>query len=217
VSGEGELDDVRTVRFDRPLVDLPSWADPRLARQLADAARTARERGLAEGYAAGWAQGRRAAAETARAEATARAEREKATRRQVAARAQTLLAALAQTARTLTEQVTPAWDELVEVLLSGSLQIAAACLARELAATDTEALEAARAALRLLPSTEAVALHLHPDDAALLGEEAALPDGVTIVPDVGVAAGTVTARTPLQSLPVDLSAGLRAAEEVLRP
>jgi flagellar assembly protein FliH len=211
-----EADGARAVRFDRPLLDLASWGDPRLARHIAEATRAGREQGIAAGYAAGWAQGRRAAAESQRVEAAERAEREEATRRQLAARAQSLLAGLAQTARTLTEQVAPAWDDIVEVLLDGALRIAASSLGRELAAVDAEALEAARTALRMLPAADAVVLHLHPDDAAVLGADVeGLPAGLSIVPDAGVPAGTVVARTPLQTLPVDLKAGLIAAGEVL--
>jgi flagellar assembly protein FliH len=211
-------DGARAVRFDRPLLDLASWGDPRLARHIAEATRAGREQGIAEGYATGWAQGRRAAAEAERTEVAERAAREEATRRQLAARAQTLLAGLAQAARTLTEQVAPAWDEIVEVLLDGALRIAAASLGRELTAVDAEALEAARTALRLLPSADAVVLHLNPDDAALLGADVeGLPAGLSVVPDAGIPAGTVIARTAMQTLPVDLRAGLLAAEEVLRP
>lgn len=209
-------DDVRAVRFDRPLVDLPSWADPRLARQLAEATRAARAQGLAQGYAAGWAQGRQAAAEAERTDAATRAEHEEAAHRRLTARAQSLLASLAQAGRTLTEQVAPAWDELVDVLLDGSLRIAAAGLDRELAAVDAEVLEAARTALRLLPTADVLTLHVHPDDVALLGAGEDLPAGLSIVADVTVAKGTVVARSPLQSLPVDLRAALRHAEEVLR-
>jgi flagellar assembly protein FliH len=218
VTSGSETDGARVVRFDRPLVDQPAWADPRMGRQLAEASRAAREQGLAAGYATGWAQGRRDAAAAERADAAARAEREEAARRQQAARAQTLLASLAQAGRTLSEHAAPAWDELVEVLIDGAMGILAAGLGRELSAVDAETLEAARAALRLLPGDDAVTLHVNPGDVPLLGngEVDGLPDGLTVVADAGVAAGTVVARTPLQSLPVDLRAALRTAEEVLR-
>jgi flagellar assembly protein FliH len=208
--------EARSVRFDRPLVDQPAWADPRMARQLAEVSRAAREQGLAEGYAAGWAQGRRAAAEAERREAAERAEREEAAHRQLAARAQPLLAALARTAQAFTEQVTPAWDEIVDVLLEGALRVAAAALGRELEAVDAVVLEAARTALRLLPAAEVVTLHVNPADVTLLGEGENLPDGLRLVADATVPAGTVVARSLLQSLPVDLRHALAGAEEVLR-
>jgi flagellar assembly protein FliH len=227
-SGE-EAESAQPVRFDRPLIEQPGWADPRISRQIAEAARAARQQGLAEGYAAGWAQGRRAAAEREAAEAAERADREEAHRRALDARTQALLAALAQAARTLADQVVPAWDGLVDTLLEGALAIVAAGLGRELAALDAEALEAARTALRLLPPTgEPVTLHVHPGDLELFeaaGARAAaagvpgggVVEGVRVVPDDDIPAGTVVARTALQSLPVDLRAALRSAEQVLRP
>jgi flagellar assembly protein FliH len=217
VSRADALDDLREIRFDRPLVDQPAWADPRMGRQLAEATRIAHERGMAAGYAAGWAQGRRAAAEAAKVEAAERAEREEANRRALAARAQTLFAALAQTSRTFTEQITLPWEELIDVLLDGAMRVVASGLGRELAAVDAEVLEAARAALRLLPGPDdSVTLHVNPADVELLDAGDGIPDAVTIVPDAGVAAGTVVARNPLQSLPMDLRAALRAVEEVLQ-
>jgi flagellar assembly protein FliH len=219
-------DAARSVRFDRPLVENPGWADPELSRQVAQAARQARGQALAEGYAAGWTQGRRAAAEREQQEVAERNEREEATRRQLVGRAQTLLAALAQTARTLAEQAVPAWDELTAVLVDGALAIAGAGLGRELAAVDAEALEAVRTALRLLPDAEVLVVRMHPDDADLIGDAGAgpgptvagatPPTGPRVQRDPTVARGTVIARTALQSLPLDLRAGLRAAEEVLR-
>jgi flagellar assembly protein FliH len=213
-----EADAARAVSFDRPLVELPGWGDPRLARQVAKATRAGREQGRAEGYAIGWAEGRRAAAERERQEAAQRTAREEATRRHLTGQAQTVLAALATAARTLAEQVTPAWDELVENLLDGALALAAAALDRELAGVDAEVREALRTALRLLPSADVVTVHANPGDLAVLRGPAGtgLPDGVQLVADPTVAAGTVLARTPLHSLPVDLRAALRTAQEVLR-
>ena len=83
--------------------------------------------------------------------------------------------------------------------------------------------EAARAALRQLPPAARadVTLHVNPADVELFptgdddGAIAPIP-GMDVVPDGRVPAGSVVARTPLQSLPVDLQAALRAAEEVLR-
>jgi flagellar assembly protein FliH len=219
-----QADAARAVRFDRPLVELAGWGDPRVARQVAEATRTGRQQGMAEGYAEGWAQGRRAAGARAQQEQAERTEREEATRRQLTSRSQSLLAGLAQSARTLTEQAVPAWDELADVLVDGALGIAAAAFGRELSAIDDETLEAVRAALRVLPSAEAITLHVHPSDVGLLGPDGAgaattaepLPAGLRVVADPAVATGTVVARTSLHTLPVDLKACLRAAEEVLR-
>jgi flagellar assembly protein FliH len=222
VTSGRDADTARPVSFDRPLVDMPGWADPRLARHVAEISAAAHERGHAEGYAAGWAEGRRAAAEREMAEVEARARREETNRRQLLARLQPLMASLVHVAQTLADEVTPAWDELVDTVLDGALRLAAASLSRELQAVDTEVVEAVRTALRLLPSTEDVTLHAHPSDIPLLssgitpGDSEAPEEGLRIVPDATVEQGTVVARTAMHSLPLDLKAGLRAAEEVLR-
>jgi flagellar assembly protein FliH len=215
VTSGQEADAAAAVSFDRPLVELPGWGDPRVARQVAEAARAARQQGLAQGYAAGWAQGRRAAAAQAEAEAVERQTREDVARRQVAGQAQAVLASLAQAARTVVEQSAPAWDELVEALLDGALSLAAASLDRELESVDATVLEALRTALRLLPVAEVITVSANPADLALLSA-AKLPDGVRLVADPGLPVGSVVTRTPVHTLPVDLRVALRAAEEVLR-
>jgi flagellar assembly protein FliH len=224
VTSGAQADAARAVRFDRPLVETAGWGDPRVARQMADATRAGRQLGLAEGYAEGWAQGRKAANARALQEQAQRADREEATRRQLTSRSQSLLASLAQSARTLAEQAVPAWDELADALVEGALAIAAAAFGRELASIDDATLESVRVALRVLPSAESIALHVYPGDVQLLGRDGAgaataaepLPAGLRVVADPAVAAGTVVARTCLHTLPVDLKACLRAAEEVLR-
>jgi flagellar assembly protein FliH len=217
-----QVDGAAAVRFDRPLVEQPGWADQRVARQIAEVSRAAREQGLAEGYAAGWAQGRRAATEREEAERAGRAERETADRLALTARTQAMLEELARSARALAEQVAPAWGELVDVLVDGAMGVAAAAFGRELAAVDARALEAARTALRLLPAAESVVLHVNPADLELFGPEPGLTGatrvaGVRVTADGAVSPGTAVARTPLQSLPVDLPAAFAAAQEVLRP
>lgn len=238
---EGAGAQIRPARLDnqlrRTVID-PTYSDAVLEEIVAQSAREARDAARAEGYAAGWAQGRRAATEREAAELAERAAREETARRALTARTQAMLATLATSARTLADQVVPTWDGLMDTLLDGAVAVVAAAFGRELAALDGEALEAARLALRLLPPAEALTLHVNPADLELFGEDTAeggrgdaaeggLADGAAerdpafeglrIVPDTTVPAGTATARTALQSLPVDLQAALRAAEEVLRP
>jgi len=213
-----EADAATPVRFDRPLIEQPGWADKRVARHIAQIAKTAREHGVAQGYADGYVKGRRDAMIQARKESAERAAREETQRKALATRAQGMLAALAQASRTLTDQVTPAWESVVDVLVEGAVDVVAAVFGREVAALDAPVLESVRAALRLLPPAEGLAVHVNPEDVALFGADgdAGLPDGVRLEADAGVAPGTAVARTPLQALPIDLQAALRAAVEVLR-
>jgi flagellar biosynthesis/type III secretory pathway protein FliH len=225
VATDADAEAARPVRFDRPLVEVPGWADPRVTRQIGEAIRDARLQGKAQGYADGLARAMREARQRERAEAAERATREEATRRALTQRTQEMLASVAQAGRALTAEVLPAWDALVDTLLDGALGLAAAALGRELSAVDAAALEAARAALRQMPATRAeVRLHVNPADLDLFAGATA-PDGdaeenplagLQVEPDPRVPAGTAVARTALQSLPVDVQAALRAAEEVLR-
>jgi flagellar biosynthesis/type III secretory pathway protein FliH len=224
VASDADAEAARPVRFDRPLVEVPGWADPRVTRQIGEAIRDARAQGKAQGYADGLARAMREARQRERAEAAERAAREEATRRALTQRTQEMLASVAQTGRALTAEVLPAWGALVDALLEGALGIAAAALGRELSTVDAEALEAARAALRQMPATRAeVRLHVNPADLDLFAGITAADDdaenplaGLHVEPDPRVPAGTAVARSPLQSLPVDVQAALRAAEEVLR-
>jgi flagellar biosynthesis/type III secretory pathway protein FliH len=213
----------RPVRFDRPLVELPGWADPQVSRAIADAIRDARVQGRKQGYADGWAHALREARARERTERAERTAREEATRKALTQRTQDVLAGVAVAARAMSAEVVPAWEALVDTLLDGALAIAAAGLGRELSTVDAEVLEAARAALRQLPTSARadVTLHVNPADVELFPADAdeegnAAINGLEVVPDGRVPAGSVVARTPLQSLPVDLQAALRAAEEVLR-
>ncbi|HET9657792.1 MAG TPA: hypothetical protein VFP72_20740, partial [Kineosporiaceae bacterium] len=72
----GDEPRVRAIRFDQPLQEGAAarlgWADPEIEHRLERAAQQAREQAQSLGYAAGWAQGRQAAAERERLEAAER-------------------------------------------------------------------------------------------------------------------------------------------------
>lgn len=208
----------RPARLDRPIgrrLLAPGYADPALESMVAAAAGKAQEAARAHGYAAGWAQGRQAAAEQAAAEQQARTARLEQDRREVATRGQALLAALAEAVRREQHAAAPQWHDVADALADGAMALAAAALGRELATVDEPLLEAVRVAVRTLGDPDTVAVHLHPADAATL-TLADLPAGVRLVPDPEVPQGAVHAQTPVQRLLVNLPAALAAAEEVLR-
>lgn len=137
------------------------------ARPGADAAQDeARAAARAEGYAVGWAEGRRAAAEAARVEAEAA---DAATAAEQAKTAEALagaLRALAAAADGLEQRaVTPA-VELSEVVVGAAFELATALIGRELASATDPGLDAVRRALVLLPAGRPVTARLHPDDAS---------------------------------------------------
>jgi flagellar assembly protein FliH len=210
---------VRPVRFDRPLhgagVRAARWGDAGLDAALAEAAEAARAEGLAQGYAAGWAAGRQAAAEREAEEAVERARLAEADQRALATRAESLLAVLADAATAAARATEPTWAELADVLADGALALARAALARELASVDADLKRRVRAALRLMDGDGRAVVLLAPDDAdALAG--ARLPEGIELVADASVAPGTVAVRSDARRLLLDVPAAIAAAEEVLR-
>lgn len=207
---------VRPARLDRPLrqgaLD-PGYSDPHLEQAIREAADQAREAAQAQGYAAGWTQGRQvAAAEAAVQAAAAAAELERERQRAIADMRQ-LLDGLCDAARTMSQRSASEWSEVADVLCEGALQLAQALLARELHSVDDALMLNVRAALQQLADPSQAVVHLHPQDAALIKD---VPDGVRIVPDPAVPVGGVVALTPAQRLRLDLPEALANAQEVLR-
>jgi flagellar assembly protein FliH len=208
---------VRPANLDRPLhrgsVET-QYSDPRLEELVRVAAARAREEAQAQGYLAGWAQGRRAATEdSARARAGQQQENQR-LRAEITGEAQHLMESLRDAAREVQEAQLPEWNEVVDALTDGALRIARAALGRELRSTDDQVTLAVRTALQHVGASTETLVHLNPDDAELLKDEVA--EGVTIVPDPALLPGSVTVLTPTQRLRQDLPAALAAAEEVLR-
>jgi flagellar assembly protein FliH len=208
---------VRPARLDRPLRGAaldPTYSDPHLEELVRVAAERAGEQARAEGYAAGWSEGRLAAGVRAQAESQALAQRAGSERAVVAQRTAELLSALTEASRGARMASVPEWIEVADVLADGALRLAAAALGRELQSIDDGVAQAVRAALAHLAEPGEAAIHLNPADAALVADDATL--GVRIIPDPSVVVGSVVAQTPAQRLRHDLPAALTAAEEVLR-
>ncbi|WP_285593217.1 FliH/SctL family protein [Kineosporia sp. NBRC 101731] len=208
---------VRPANLDRPLTRTtiePHYSDPRLEEMIRTASLAAREEAQAQGYLAGWAQGRQAAAEdTARIRATQQKENQR-IRAEVADQVTELLEMLGKAVQEAGQAALPEWNEVADVLIEGSLKLAAAALGRELQTVDDAVGQTVRAALRHVAASDETVVHLHPDDAAMLGDNG--PEGVTIVPDITLSPGSVAVLTPAQRLRQDLPAALAAAEEVMR-
>lgn len=213
--------EIRPARFDRPLSGPlaarvgAAWGDPVLDAQIAEAVAEGRRSGLAQGFAAGWTAGRRAAAEREAVEAAERAEAARLEHLEQRRRAETLLAALADAVRSAGSVTAPEYEQLADVLTEGALAIAGAAVARELASVDDDLLRRVRTAVRALAGDGRLVLRLHPRDAAAI-EGARLPADAEIVPDGGLAPGTVAVRGELQRLRLDVPAAVAAAAEVLR-
>jgi len=207
---------VRPAHLDRPLHRTSveaHYSDPRLEEMVRAATAQAREDAQAQGYLAGWAQGRQAAAEaTVRAQAVQQ-EQNQHLREQITGEAQQLLQALRDGVREVQEARLPEWEEVADALTEGALRLARAALGRELRSTDDQVTLNVRTALQHVGASDETVVHLNPDDAELL--EGDLAPGITVVRDPDLAPGSVVVLTPAQRLRQDLPAALAAAEEVL--
>jgi flagellar biosynthesis/type III secretory pathway protein FliH len=139
ISADSEQFSVRPAHLDRPLrrttLD-PTYTDPHLEELVRVAAEQARHEARAEGYAAGWSQGRQAAASRSAAEHSAIAEQAVLARQAVAGQINRLLGELGEAARAARSAAAPEWAEVADVLAEGALQLAAAALGRELKTVD---------------------------------------------------------------------------------
>jgi flagellar assembly protein FliH len=177
-----------------------------------------RQAARAEGYAVGWAEGRRAAEEAAILEATAAAT----ARAEEAARSRAALAsaleALGAAADTLEARaVVPAGD-LGDAIVTGAFELAQTLLGRELALAADPGLDAIRRALVLLPENRPVTARLNPDDASVCREgiaEAALGRDVLIVADPTVEPGGAIVDCDSSRVDAQLGPALERVREVL--
>lgn len=212
---------VRAARFDRPLGSghyLPTYADPELERIVREAAETAREQARAEGYARGWSEGRAAAAQAAQADAARRAQTSASRDRIEADRINSALSAAVAAARDVGNVNGPQWNEVADSIVDAAMQLTRAVLARELAATGGEVVEAVRIAMRGIADGAPV-IAVNPEDYETLTELAAagsLPDDVHLVPDRTVPRGGALAKAGARQLLAHLPGALAAAEEALR-
>jgi flagellar assembly protein FliH len=208
---------IRPARLDRPLRKTslaPTYTDPHLEELVRVAAERARHEARAEGYAAGWSEGRKAAAVKARAAKDLYAEQVADERALVGQRVRELLAELAAAARTARVTTVPEWTEVADVLAEGSIRLAASVLGRELESVDDAVAQSVRMALRRLAEPGEAVVHLNPTDAALVQDDETL--GVRVIADPNIPTGSVLVLTPSQRLRHDLPAALAAAEEVLK-
>jgi flagellar assembly protein FliH len=216
---------VTPARMDRPLRTFGGrWVDPDAEHRIGQAAEVAREQARAQGYAAGWAQGRQAAAAAAAQQQQRHADDDARQAQQQAARFDSVLVALTRAASSADVAAAPRWSELADVLADGALAIARAALGRELASIDDPTVAAVRSALAILGEPDEVVIRANASDLALLtsvanrakeaGNGAAAK--VSFVVDAALAPGDVTLATVSQRLRLHLPAAVAAAEAVLR-
>jgi len=187
-------------------------------QSLADTTRAAAR---AQGYATGWAQGRRAGEEEALAEAERTAallaEREAV---RVTEHAQAV-AALRRAADLLEESVEVACAAVESRTVDIALQLAEAVVGRELVSAADPGADAVRRALRLLPDGVPATIRLCPADHATLHGTAATGvldrPSTSVVPDASLSRGDAVLETTDTVVDATVSSALARVREVLAP
>jgi len=176
-----------------------------------------RQQAHAEGFAAGHAEGMRAAeevvAQTERAAAQRLAEVQARWERRMASAA----AALTAAATRFEEASVPVADEVRETIIGTVLTLVEDLLGRELALADSPALDAVRRALSLCPADAPAVVRVHPDDLGEIPEEAfaGLPDTVRVVGDPTIERAGAVAETGPRRIDAQLSRALERVQAVL--
>ncbi len=198
-------------RFGSPSVH----GDPVTQSTLAGIAERSRDAARAQGFAAGWAEGRRVAreqvAESARQHASDLAERTQVlvARQQAAAGAlEAATTRCAVTARDVSQQIC---DQALEL----ALQIAEAVLGRELVTADDPGADALRRALVHVDPEVPLVVRLHPVDRDALDPLVLAGRSFTVVADPSVDRGDAVVETETNVVDASLSDALARVREVL--
>jgi flagellar assembly protein FliH len=169
----------------------------------------------AQGYATGWAEGRRVAlaraaeeAEAVRREADADQARRDAEHRDALA---ALDAAVAQLRTRLAETVDAVAGQTVDI----ALELTHAILGREVATATDPGGDALRRALALVDPHVAVTVRMHPEDRATLDPVALQGRAVAVVDDPSLARGDAVAETEDTLVDATISAALVRVRGVL--
>lgn len=193
--------------------------DPVTEHVLGTLAEQTREAARAQGYAAGWAEGRRAAAEDAaahRAELTTEAAAAETAR---AAEHAAALATLERAAARLQQQSLEVARLVEDASLTLARELTTALVGHELATAADPAADTVRRVLAVLPGgtlpvtlrvPPAVAALLTPHDAPELAEHA-----VQVVADPALGAGDAVVETDAQVVDLRVTAALERVREVL--
>jgi flagellar assembly protein FliH len=182
----------------------------------------AKQEARTAGYAEGWGQGQRAAAQ----EALAVGERARATE---AAHDQRRAAALAQAVNALGRAVTnletqlmPTLHELQETVLAHAFELAEAIVGRAMDDAEGRAAAALRRAMNAAPEQGDIVVRLHPDDFRSLTGTATDADynyegrPVHLRPEPGLRPGDAVAETGTTTVDASIAAAVARAKEALR-
>jgi flagellar assembly protein FliH len=183
---------------------------------LADEARSTAH---AQGYAAGWAEGKRQAADVAQAMAG----RARTTAGQAAearsAQLEQAVTAIAAAAGALEHRAVQPSAEAAELILRAALALTETLVGHELAATRTPGEDAIRRALTLAPLGRPVQVRLSPADHAVVAAAGVRQDidgrRVTLLSDPALQPGDAVAECDATTIDASLGAALHRVREVL--
>src|SRR6476661_10963399 len=189
----------------------------RLGDVYAEELERLRQRAHAEGYAAGHAEGMKAAAEVV-------AEAERAAEARLAdvqarweRRVASAVAALGAAATRFDESAVPVADDIRDTIIGTVLTLLEDLLGRELALAQSPVLDAVRRALTFVPADSPAVVRVHPDDLGEIPAEALaeLPDTVRVVADPDVERAGAVAETGPRRIDAQLMAALERVQAVL--
>lgn len=180
---------------------------------LASLAESTRAAARSQGYAVGWAQGRREAGDAARlvADEAAQARVTEEARREAEHR--TVVAALEAATTDLTRALTVVCEHVEEQATSLALDLTREIVGREITYGGSAGRHVVRRALALMPDRAVARLRLHPDVAATVTETG---DAVTVVADPSLGLGDAVVETDEQVVDLRVSTALDRLREVLR-
>ena len=214
---EAEVDEVH-----RPELRVGNWTRLGSSSVLGDAitesaldtlAEAARSAAQAQGYAVGWAEGRRAAADEA---AAAAAERDRAHQAEEARRERdhrAVLARLDSVADALERAVDHAADAVETRALGLALELTEIVVGRTLGTGEADGV---RRALRLLGESPASHVRLSPVDAASPAGRDLADRGITVTTDPGLREGDVVVEADDHVIDARIDAALARIRQVLR-
>lgn len=182
----------------------------------------AKQEARTAGYAEGWAQGQRAAAQEAQAAADrARAVEQAHEQRRAAALGQAVNA-LGRAVTGLETQLMPTMQELQEAVLAHAFELAEAIVGRVVDDPAGRGADALRRAMNAAPEQVEIVVSLHPDDYRSLVGTAPEADyryegrPVHLRPDPALRPGDAVAETGATTVDASIAAAVQRARDALR-
>jgi len=224
-----ELADFVPALLDSPLRGNPLLAgnradarlvDPRLSGLIDDALVEARADGHAQGFSAGYEEGRALAEREVRAQFEAHEAQALEQIRIEFAGLAAAAAAMREALETFEAAAVPIYDHTAESLGPVVLTLVEALLGREPTEGAEVAIDSIRRALRLMPSGSAVTVHLNSRDAADIAASsvdlsALLERRVTVRPDSSVPTGSARVESGSRQVDAHLASAVDRLREVM--